>query len=48
MNEFKQKLREAEKGADESEALWQEYRRKIEVSIKQRSTVVDMGMDLAE
>ena len=48
MNEFKEKLREAENDADESEALWQEYRHKIEKSMKQQGTVVDMGMDLAE
>ena len=48
LNEFKEKLREAEKDADESEALWQEYRHKIEKSMKQQGAVVDIGMDLAE
>ena len=48
LSEFKEKLKRAEDDAEESEGLWKDYRRELEQSVMRRSTVVDMGMDLAE
>ena len=44
LSEFKEKLRE---DAEDPEALWQDYRHKIEKSMKQQGTVVDMGIAAA-
>ena len=47
MEEYKEGLAEATT-REERERVWQEYRERVEHSLRRRSSIVDMGMDLAE
>ena len=45
--EFREKLMEAKaEGAEDTSEVWSEFQQKVEASIEDRSTSLDMGMDL--
>jgi epoxyqueuosine reductase len=46
LEEFKKKLEDVNGDSQKADPLWQEYRHKLEESMKNRSSVIDMGMDM--